>query len=149
MTVLHLSFNGDPRGKGRPRTAVRGRHATIYTDAKTRSYEASIKAIAKAYMASRNDGGRPLEGPLSVSIRFRLAIPKSTPKWLTKKYLSGEEAYLGQFDLDNMTKALNDGLNGVCWIDDKQITRSFQEKIAAEVPGLDVRIEALTPQPQP
>jgi Holliday junction resolvase RusA-like endonuclease len=142
MTVLAFSMTGTPRGKGRPRTAVRGGFATIYTDAKTKAYEASIAKIGKAAM-----GGRPpFTGPLSLSVRFRFTPAKSLPKRERAALLSGEQAYMGTIDIDNMLKALMDGLNGVCFVDDRQVTRCWAIKEAAEVAGVDVRIEARSPQ---
>ena len=142
MPLLVLSLNGEPRGKGRPRTSVRGGFARVYTDAATRKYEASIKREAQAYMGDR----APLDGPLSVSIRLRLSPPKSMSKRQRSRVLSGEEAYFGRIDADNGAKAVLDAMNGVCWHDDKQITRLFVTKVAAEIAGLDVRIEAHQPQ---
>lgn len=153
--TLFLQFNGEPRGKGRPRATIRKskggarQWADVFTDEKTRSYEGSVKSIARDYMAARNDVSGPLTGALSVTIRFRLGVPKSTPKWLTAEYLAGSRPYTGGPDVDNMAKAILDGLNEVCFLDDRQIIRLFVTKGAAEVAGVDVRIEALEPQEQP
>lgn len=118
---------------------MRGAWATIYTDSETRKYEAEIKSCAVMFMAGR----APLEGPLSVSLRFRLQPPKSMTKRLRAAVLAGEEAYLGSSDLDNYLKAIADALNGVCWRDDVQIVRLFATKTASERPGIDIRIEPL------
>lgn len=142
MTVVAFSMHGEPRGKGRPRATVRGGHARMYTDAKTRAYENSIRAIAVEKMAGRP----PLEGPISFSLRVRLSVPKSMSKRQRARVLAGEEAYFGSTDVDNHLKAASDALNGIIWRDDKQITRAFVEKVAAEIPGLDVRVEAHMPQ---
>lgn len=142
MEALAFSMSGDPRGKGRPRLSTRGGFARAFTDPKTRAYEASIRKIAAAKMGGR----KPLEGPLSVSLRFRLSPPVSMSKRQRARILAGEEAYLGRIDCDNAAKAICDPLNGVCWIDDKQIVRLFVTKVAADKPGVDVRIEPLEPQ---
>lgn len=142
MSALVFSLNGEVRGKGRPRTAVRAGFARIYTDAATRKYEASIQKVAVAVMGNRS----PLEGPLSVSLRLRLSPPASMSKRQRGRILAGEEAYFGRVDVDNAAKAALDAMNGVCWGDDKQITRLFVMKIAAEIAGIDVRVEAHQPQ---
>lgn len=139
---LTFSLSGEPRGKGRPRATVRAGFARMYTDAATRKYEASIGAAATRVMAGR----APLEGPLSVSLRVRLAPPKSMTKRQRAAVLSGEAAYFGRIDCDNAAKAVLDGCNGIVWRDDVQITRLFITKTAAERPGVDIRIEALAPQ---
>lgn len=141
-------MSGAPRGKGRPRTRVvkagpfRPAFATIYTDDKTRKYEASIREIAAAAMGAH----APFIGALSMSVRFRMECPKSMNKAERAAVLAGEMAYLGAFDLDNMLKAVADPLNGVVYEDDRQIVRCWIEKGGAEAPGIDVRIEALEPQ---
>lgn len=137
-----FSFSGTPVGKGRPRATVRGGFATIYTPSKTRKYELAVAKVARIAMGSQ----RPLEGPLSVSMRFRLPIPKSMTKRLQRAVLAGEEAYMGAFDLDNLIKAVLDPCNAICFHDDKQVVRLFATKLASERPGVDIRIEALQPQ---
>lgn len=142
-----FSMFGNPRGKGRPRTRVvksktRGAFAHVYTDEKTREYESSIKEIAVAAM----DGHPPLTGPLSVSIRLRLPIPASATKKQRARLLAGDEALIGRVDVDNGAKAILDPCNRVCFADDNQIVRLFVTKIAAERPGVDVKITPLAPQ---
>lgn len=142
MDALVFSLSGQPFGKQRPRATVRGGIARIYTPEKTVAYEKAIGRIAAAAMAGR----KPFEGPLSVSMRFRFEPPKSTTKTRRARLLAGEEAYIGVFDLDNLAKACADAMNGVVFVDDKQIVRLWLTKIAAEKPGIDVRIEPLAPQ---
>lgn len=139
MDPLTFSFSGVPDAKGRPRATVRGGFAKLYTDDVTRKYEGAVAKVAALAMRGR----KPFEGPLSVSMRFRLAPPKSLSKRQRAALLSGETAYLGRKDLDNLVKALADACNGVCWVDDVQIVRLFATKTAAEKPGVDIRIEPL------
>jgi len=140
--ILSFSMAGEPRGKGRPRTTVRGGYAQIYTDPVTKKYEASVAKIAKTKMI----GMKPLEGPLSVSLRFRLSVPVSYSKRLRTAILAGETAYLGSSDVDNYAKAILDAMNGIIFLDDKQVVRLFATKEAAEMPGVDVRVESYAPQ---
>lgn len=142
MEALVFSLSGEPRGKGRPRTAVRGRFATIYTDAATRKYEASIREIAAAVM----DGDPPLEGALSLSLRFRFPIRKTGTKASKAAKSAGEIAPTVKPDWDNAAKAICDALNGVVYLDDSQIVRAFVTKIYSDKPGVDVRVEAFEPQ---
>lgn len=142
MSVLLFSFSGDPRGQGRPRATVRGGFAAIYKDAKSRAFENSIRQVAVAYMGDR----RPLTGALSVSVWFKMPIPKSATKRDKAAMASGEAPHVKPFDIDNLQKAVLDGLNGVAWMDDCQITRLFSTKVYGEKPGFTIRIEALEPQ---
>jgi Holliday junction resolvase RusA-like endonuclease len=43
-------------------------------------------------------------------------------------------------DLDNIEKAVLDALNGVAYVDDKQIFRKYTEKSWAETPEIEVWI---------
>jgi Holliday junction resolvase RusA-like endonuclease len=139
---LTFSISTTPRGKGRPRATVRGGHAKIYTDAQTRAYEAMIKRVASFVMGSRP----PLSGALSVSMRFRMPIPKSATKALKAAMAAGEVAHISKPDASNLVKAAEDALNGVMFHDDSQVVRLFVSKVYSDQPGLDVRIEALEPQ---
>ena len=138
--VFHME--GHPRGKGRPRATARGGFARMFTDAKTREYETAVAGLARQAMGSR----RPLDGPLGVTIRFRIEPPKSMTKRARAAVLAGEQPYLGRFDLDNLAKSILDGCNGVCFVDDVQIVRLFLSKVASDRPGVDVRVEAYEPQ---
>ena len=142
MSVVAFSLTGEVRGKGRPRATVRGGYARLYTDALTRKYEQSIRDVAQRHMMGR----KPLDGPLSVSFQFRLEPPRSMSKRQRARVLSGEDPYFGRIDADNMIKAAQDAMNGVIWLDDVQIVRLWATKVAAEVPGIDIRVEALMPQ---
>lgn len=142
MEPLVFSFKGIPRGKGTARAAVRGRFATVYKDGKTRQYENSVAKLAKDAMAGRP----PLTGALSVSMRFRMPIPKSAPKWQRLAMAAGEIPHTSKPDCSNALKAIEDAFNGVVWVDDSQIVRGFQTKVYSDHPGVDVRVEALEPQ---
>ena len=111
----------------------------MYTPDTTRKFERGVAQVAALAMRGR----QPFQGPLSVSMRFRLAIPKSTTKRAREALLAGEEAYLGRADLTNYAKAVEDALNGICWRDDVQIVRLFLSKVAGVAAGVDVRIEPL------
>jgi Holliday junction resolvase RusA-like endonuclease len=144
MTVVAFSMAGFPRGKQRHRNAIRkGRDGrsfvSQYTPAETVAYEKSVADLGRKAMGNL----APFVGPLSVSLQFRLDVPKSYSKSLRAAILAGEEWYFGAYDLDNLTKAIYDGLNSVAYIDDRQIVRSFQTKLGHVRPGVDVRVEAL------
>ncbi|MFZ5669097.1 MAG: RusA family crossover junction endodeoxyribonuclease [Pseudomonadota bacterium] len=147
--ALVFSCTGNPRGKGRPRARIQrtraGDFAQLYTDEKTRAYEAGVARLARKAMKGR----APFIGPLSVSIRFRFKPAESLPKYKREALLAGEEAYFDVYDVDNLAKAVLDGMNKVAYGDDKQITRLFVTKVAAAKPGFDVQVIALSPQVAP
>jgi Holliday junction resolvase RusA-like endonuclease len=108
--MLEFAIPIKPQGKARHRTRVvmigRKPVAMQYSDPKGVKYEKAIRdAVIKQYK------GEPLEGPLSVQIYARFERPKSVNReWHTVKP-----------DADNVGKAVCDALNGVLWIDDRQI----------------------------
>lgn len=160
MAVLRFSIDGNPEPKRRPRATVRGGHASVYTDARTVAYEGLIRRIGQGELAAA--GLLTMTGPLSVSLRFRFAPAASLSKRRREALLSGEEPLDNPFDVDNLAKAVLDGLNshkatesktgkirpailGV-YYDDRQINRLWVEKLSAPSSGIDLRIEALSPQ---
>ena len=66
----------------------------------------------------------PLEGP----IRLSLSVVIMTPKSWSKKRQAVLNYATTRPDLDNVTKALMDGLNGVAWHDDRQVVELSVEK---------------------
>lgn len=161
--IIRFSMSGEPRGKGRPRVFVQGGRSIATTDPKTRAYESSVTDLARRAMRGRS----PFDGPLSVSIRFRMPIPASSSKRERLAMASGETPHTGRPDVDNMTKAILDGMGEdadlkalnkrrgldrdarVVFHNDSQIVRLFVEKLYATNPGVDVRVECLAPQARP
>jgi Holliday junction resolvase RusA-like endonuclease len=118
---------------------LRGRFPHFFTAPNVAKYQAAVAQVAALSMRGRE----PFQGPLSVSIRFRLEPPKSMTKRERQAVLAGEVAYLGTRDVDNMGKAAIDAMNKIVWRDDVQICRLFLSKVASLKPGVDVRIEPL------
>jgi len=113
MTVS-FTVHGKPQGKGRPRMTKAGH---CYTPQNTRDYENEIK------LAYQTQCGKVFFGsgvPLFVSVIAVFDVPKSASK-AKREALMGE-SYTGKPDIDNIIKTL-DGLNGVAWADDAQITQ--------------------------
>lgn len=110
----------------------------MYTPQKTASYEGLVAQMAHAAMA-----GRPLAtGPVKVDIDIRLQIPAS---WSKKKAMAacGGVAATKKPDIDNVEKALFDGLNGVVWVDDVQVIEVTKRKRYVETPGVVICVFAL------
>jgi Holliday junction resolvase RusA-like endonuclease len=148
MDVLRFSMAGPPRGKGRPKATARNGFVSIYTDAKTRAYEASVSQCARLAMEGRS----PFAGALSVSLQFRMPIPASATKRARAAMAANEIPHTSKPDTDNLVKAILDGLESdptdkakrkIVFQNDCQITRLFATKIYSENPGVDVRVEPL------
>ena len=109
-----LTVNGNPIPKGRPRV-YQGR---AMTPARTREYETLVSQAAG--IAWR---GAPTNRLLSVTLRFY-------------------RANCIRCDIDNLTKAILDALNGVVWEDDGQIVELRAVKgNDAERPRVEITVD--------
>ncbi|GAF89649.1 unnamed protein product, partial [marine sediment metagenome] len=111
MSVYTFTVPGEPVPKLRPRTVRKGGLRT-FTPAKTLEYEAKVKLCAMAA------GCRRIEGPVYVKAEFYFAVAKSNER--KRKPVKGGW-YDGVVDGDNVWKALLDGMQGVCYSDDRQV----------------------------
>lgn len=143
MEIGTIEVVGAPMGKERPRATSFGGYAHIYTPKKTQSYEAR-------FASAWNDKYPTLE-PTTRAIRVEILcwfpLLKSDYKKsgaLTKsgeRKISGEEKPTKKPDLDNIAKAILDGLNGVAFVDDSQITCLMVSKRYSNKPLVSVAIE--------
>lgn len=121
---------GAPTPKGRPRVAMRGRFPTVYTPKETREAEDSFMQ-----QAIKQKPETPLEGALSIRIKFYKIKPKSMSKkvihWTTKP------------DLDNLVKLVIDALNKVFFQDDAQIIEISASKEYDQTPRTEVEIRKI------
>lgn len=112
----------EPRGQGRPRfrTIQCKNGAGAVATYKAREDVAYEKAVRDAYLLEHG-GQKPLEGPLTVAVTALLPIPKS--ETIARKKLMHDDLIrpTKKPDIDNIVKAVLDALNGVAWVDDKQI----------------------------
>lgn len=98
-SFLCFTVEGKPQGKQRAR---RGRGGHFYTPKETRAYEQAVAWSAKQGLA------RPMgdyRGPVELFVRA---------------YFSDHR----RRDADNVLKAVQDALNGICYHDDSQITKA-------------------------
>ena len=115
---------GKPQGKQRPRFSRRSN--SVYTPKNTQAYE---RQIAKAYRAAANGlsfGDKPVE--IWITAVFAKA------KTSKKEYPTIKP------DIDNIQKAVFDGLNGVAYNDDKQILTAVIHKTFCKFDGEEPRL---------
>lgn len=124
MRTIVIRLAGTPQGKGRARTRIvqpRGgggeAFATIFTPAKTRKFEAALRAAAALVMKGQR---RRLEGPLQIDVVVVMPIPKSWPKRTQQLARIGVVRPTTRPDWDNFAKVC-DALNGCVWRDDAEI----------------------------
>lgn len=120
--MIEFVVEGDPVPKGRARVVFdeRGGKFRGVTPARTREYETRVGwALRSAYV------GAPLTGPLVLTLRV-----------FERPRLPQHEA-----DLDNYVKAVGDALNGLAWVDDRQVVRLDAEiERGAEAPRIVVSV---------
>ena len=137
MSAFAVTLDGEPVGKGRPRFSQKT--GTVYTPAKTASYENRLAWAAQAGMQ-----GRPLfEGPLSVTIEACCSIPASKSKQWKADALAGKIWPTKKPDPDNIAKMM-DALNKVVWLDDCQIVHLFVRKAYSDRPCLSIYVDSLS-----
>lgn len=115
--MITFEIPGDPVAKARPRAAMVGGHARLYTPAKTEKYEARVAIFGQQAMAGRP----PMEGAVALTVHAFFPIPPSWPKKRQAAARAGTEMHTKKPDLDNVVKAIKDGLNGITWVDDSQV----------------------------
>ena len=109
--------SGKPVPKARPRTMSRGGKSITYTPKATREWESLVRDTAALEMRGR----KPLDGPLEVSMQFWMPAPAS---WSNKK----RDAVGGMFhvkkpDVDNLAKAVLDGMESIVFERDSQVAK--------------------------
>ena len=109
---LQFTIPGPPVAQGRGRATVVAGRAKVYDPKKSRDWKHTVGATALAA------GARPIEGPVVVELTFIFARPVSTYR---KKKPRGREPKMSAPDCDNLGKGVCDALNGVAYLDDRQV----------------------------
>lgn len=121
---MKIHIDMDPVAKGRPRMTRSG-HA--YTPQKTRDAEARIKEMLEFSLNNMP----PLEGPLYVKIDCTFKKPKSNKT----------THHIQKPDAENISKLVNDAMNGLVYFDDSQIVHLEVTKKWGDCGGIDIRVE--------
>lgn len=135
--TITIIVPGEARGKGRPRFAKRGNFVKTYTDDKTLSYENLVAYAGAQAMAGR----APLSCPVSVNLSVTTVPPASWSKKKQHLALLGGVFPATKPDADNIQKIIYDALNGIVWLDDKQIVTVIYKKRYSEFPGVVLDVE--------
>ncbi len=138
--IVRINFvlPGKPVAQGRPRFYRKG-NFVVATDPKpSKVYKADIAYIAQK---AREEAGLEgmFEGPLGMQILAYFPCPKS--KWRVKNPRP-EEHHSKRPDADNIAKSVKDGLSGVLYHDDGQISELIvRKRIAAQGDGPRIEVE--------
>lgn len=129
---------GNPVAKARSRT-VRNKHTGkvhSFTPENTVIFENLVKTKAQEAMG----GAEPITGALEVCINVGLSIPTTWSEKRRNEALRGEIAPTKKPDLDNIVKAIKDGMNAIVYQDDSRIVRLIAAKHYTATPGVFVHV---------
>ena len=139
---MKISFfvPGEPIGKGRPKFARRGNFVKTYTPEKTANYETLVGWYAKESMPEDHN---LMELPLTVEVYAIIGIPSSFSKKKRDMAINGDLHPTKKPDADNIIKGIFDAMNGIVYVDDKQIVKCLFVKVYGETPGVHIHVEEI------
>lgn len=108
---MKFEVPGVPVAKGRPRFE----NGHVRTPTKTVEYEDFVKLCF--YKA----GGQITEHPVRMMIDAYYPVPKGTPSKKAAAMMDGRIKRTARPDVDNIGKIVLDALNGLAYVDDKQV----------------------------
>ncbi len=135
MSIIAFTIPGQPVAKGRPRACIRGGKVATYTPDNTARYENLVKLAAQEAMK----GLPPIGGAVALEVKVFLAVPASWPKKKQAEAVAGTVRPSGRPDADNLLKSVADGMNGVVFADDAQVTSCLVQKRYDTAPRVEVR----------
>lgn len=127
--MIDFFVPGNPVPQGRPKFARIGNAVRCYDPKKSSEWKQFIALRAASC------GVKPFDKTkaLALSIRFTLSRPLSVSE---KK----RPHPTCKPDLDNLIKAAKDGLKGIAWHDDSQVTIIMAKKEYGDTPGIYITI---------
>lgn len=138
MTAFfEMTVPGAPVPKLRHRD---GRNGQKYTPQKTVDYEKIIRDMARIYHK-----GEPTARPCSLFVTFLMPIPTSYSKKKREELLSTSWHHTKKPDVTNLVKSIEDGLNGVVWVDDSQVSTVIARKLYAAEPAVHITVSEFLP----
>lgn len=114
MRLLSFTVPGRPKAKARPRFK---RFGKTYPHPDTVEYQ---QRVVDNFIFV-NPSTRPETGPMTLHITAYFKVPKNTSKNNRQLMLDGWIRPTMYPDWDNIGKIVSDALNGVAYVDDKQI----------------------------
>lgn len=132
---IWFSVPGQPIGKARGRFVRRGNHVGVYTPAKTEQYQRMVSLIAR-----NSYGLEPITGAVAVHFAYFFPIPKSYSRKKAQLAMDNQIVPVVKPDWDNLGKLTSDALNGICYLDDKQIVSATIQKYYSDVPRTDILV---------
>lgn len=133
-----FEFDIEPVEQARPRATRMGKGIRLYDPKKVNVFKKRLGLLAKQQMLDR--GLDPFDGPLEVRMGFYRPVQASLSQKERARRLSGVHRPTVKPDLSNYIKALEDGLNGIIWIDDNRIVQIVAEKKYSDRPHIVIEV---------
>ena len=116
-----LIIPGKPFAKQRHRVGTFGGKARAFNTAQNERFESVVQAVAAGLFPA------PIVGPVNLTIYATFEPPQS---WSQKKRAAHlHRPHTQKPDLDNIAKAVKDGLNRIAWGDDSQVAELYARKV--------------------
>jgi len=133
---IKLEFDVKPMAKQSFRTTRTGQK---YLDASVIKYRKAIRNMAILQM--RKQKAEKIEGAVNMNIVYSFRRPKSLNKKERNEIDSGKSIpKTTKPDIDNLTKAILDALNGIAWKDDAQVAQINIQKIWSTKDQIEIEI---------
>ena len=139
--MIHFKIEGRPQPQGRPRAVRMGAGVRMYDPPKSKAYKQMVAAKVRSYM--KINGIQTITAPIAVHLNFYFTPPKSYSKKRIQAIESKEELFTKHLDLDNLVKAVTDGMNGVMYKDDSQIIGLTAGKHYGKKDYVDVKVQII------
>lgn len=133
-----FEFDIEPVEQARPRATRMGKGIRLYDPKRVNVFKKQLGLLAKQQMLDR--GLEPFDGPLEVCMEFYRPVQASLSQKERARRLSGVHRPTVKPDLSNYIKALEDGLNGIIWIDDNRIVQIVAEKKYSDRPRIVIEV---------
>ena len=141
----HFEVQGAPRGQARHRsrgmqiTTKSGKTkliAQVYKDPEQRGIEDELRGAIR-----RHAPRRPHTGPIEMYLVAYYPIPQSWSKKKRAAAIAGEiRPFKAKPDISNVVKHLEDVMEGLFFVNDKQICGGFQKKFYSESPRVKIAL---------
>ena len=133
---IKLEFDVKPMAKQSFRTTRTGNK---YLDPSVIKYRKAIRNMAIAQM--RNQKAEKIEGAVNMNIVYAFRRPQSLSKKERNEIDGGKTVpKTTKPDIDNLTKAILDALNGIVWKDDAQVAQINIQKIWSAKDQIEIEI---------
>lgn len=133
MNAVTFIIPGKPFAKQRPRFSRKSGRS--YTPGETVSFERTVGQIAMQHFP------QPITGPVRLTIFATFAPAQSWSKRKTAEHL--HRPHTQKPDLDNIQKAICDGLNRIAFADDGQVAEILCRKVWGLNAQTVVTVEAI------